>query len=42
MKTRTAVRAGLDPQPLPPGGRVGLDPQPLPPRVLRTFTAVAR
>jgi hypothetical protein len=42
MKTRTAVRAGLDPQPLPPGARVGLDPQPLPPRVLRTFTAVAR
>jgi len=33
MKIRSNVRAGLDPQPLPPGARAGLDPQPLPPRV---------
>lgn len=43
MKIRTQVRAGLDPQPLPPrGAAVGLDPQPLPPRIVMPIVAVAR
>jgi hypothetical protein len=42
MKTRTHVRAGLDPQPLPPGARVGLDPQPLPPRLVRVINVLSR
>jgi hypothetical protein len=31
MKTKTNVKAGLNPQPLPPGKQADLNPQPLPP-----------